>query len=50
VEIVPVDTIQDVLMQALVAEGRESFLVRIKKMAISAPAKILDSAFPNPAV
>ncbi len=50
VEIVPVDTIQDVLMQALVAEGRESFLVRIKKMAMTAPAKILDSAFPNPAV
>src|SRR5512137_1610463 len=50
VEVVPVDTIQDVLMNALVAEGRESFLVRIKKMAMTAPAKILDSAFPNPAV
>ncbi|MDD1667390.1 MAG: ATP-dependent protease LonB [Methanomicrobiales archaeon] len=50
VEVVPVDTIQDVLMHALVAEGRESFLVRIKKMAMTAPAKILDSAFPNPAV
>jgi hypothetical protein len=39
-----------VLLHALVAEGREGFLARIKKMAISAPAKILDSAFPNPAI
>ncbi|MGE5831770.1 MAG: S16 family serine protease, partial [Methanomicrobiales archaeon] len=50
VEIVPVETIQDVLLNALVADGRESFLTRIKKMAISAPVKILDSAFPNPAI
>jgi Lon-like ATP-dependent protease len=50
VEVVPVETIQDVLLHALVAEGREGFLARIKKMAISAPAKILDSAFPNPAI
>ena len=50
VEIVPVETIQDVLMHALVAEGRESFLSRIKKMAMAAPAKIMDSAFPNPAI
>jgi Lon-like ATP-dependent protease len=50
VEIVPVETIQEVLMNALVAEGRESFLSRIKKMAMAAPAKILDSAFPNPAI
>jgi Lon-like ATP-dependent protease len=50
VEVVPVETIQDVLMQALVAEGREGFLARIKKMAMTAPAKILDSAFPNPAI
>jgi Lon-like ATP-dependent protease len=50
VEIVPVETIQDVLMHALVAEGREGFLARIKKMAMAAPAKILDSAFPNPAI
>jgi Lon-like ATP-dependent protease len=50
VEIIPVETIQDVLMHALVAEGRESFLIRIKKMAMAAPAKILDSAFPNPAI
>jgi Lon-like ATP-dependent protease len=50
VEIVPVDTIQDVLEHALVAEGRESFLARIRKMAMAAPVKILDSAFPNPAI
>ncbi|MDD1666043.1 MAG: ATP-dependent protease LonB [Methanomicrobiales archaeon] len=50
VEIVPVETIQDVLLHALVAEGREGFLARIRKMAITAPAKILDSAFPNPAI
>ena len=50
VEVVPVDTIQDVLMNALVAEGRETFLSRIRKMAMAAPAKILDSAFPNPAI
>jgi len=50
VEIVPVETIQDVLMHALVAEGRESFLVRIKNIALTAPAKILDSALPKPSV
>ena len=50
VEVVPVETIQDVLMNALVAEGREGFLARIKKMAMAAPVKILDSAFPNPAI
>jgi Lon-like ATP-dependent protease len=50
VEIVPVKTVEDVLMHALVAEGRDGLLARIKKMAMAAPVKILDSAFPNPAI
>jgi Lon-like ATP-dependent protease len=50
IEIIYVETIQDVLMHALVAEGRESYLAQIKKMAMAAPGRILDSAFPNPAI
>ena len=50
VEIIPVKTIEDVLTHALVTGQKEGFLARIKKMAIAAPAKILDSALPNPAV
>jgi len=39
-----------VLTHALVTGQKEGFLARIKKMAITAPAKILDTALPNPAV
>jgi Lon-like ATP-dependent protease len=50
VEIIPVRTIEDVLSHALVTGQKEGFLARIKKMAIAAPAKILDTALPNPAI
>jgi Lon-like ATP-dependent protease len=50
VEIIPVKTIEDVLTHALVTGQKEGYLTRIKNMALSAPAKILDSALPNPTV
>jgi Lon-like ATP-dependent protease len=50
VEVVPVKTIEDVLTHALVTGQKEGYLTRIKNMALSAPAKILDSALPNPLV
>jgi Lon-like ATP-dependent protease len=50
VEIIPVKTIEDVLTHALVTGQKEGYLTRIKNMALSAPAKILDSALPNPSV
>ena len=50
VEVIPVKTIEDVLTHALVTGQREGFLTKIKKMALTAPAKILDSALPNPMV
>jgi Lon-like ATP-dependent protease len=50
VEVVPVKTIEDVLTHALVTGQKEGYLTRIKNMALAAPAKILDSALPNPTV
>ena len=50
VEVFPVTNIQEVLTHALVGERREGFLARIKNMALAAPAKILDTALPNPSV
>ena len=50
VEIIPVKTIEDVLTHALVTGLKEGYLTRIKNMALAAPAKILDSALPNPSV
>ena len=50
VEVIPVKTIEDVLTHALVTGQKEGYLTRIKKMALTAPAKILDSALPNPTV
>ena len=50
VEVVPVKTIEDVLTHALVTGQKEGYLTRIKNMALTAPAKILDSALPNPSV
>jgi Lon-like ATP-dependent protease len=50
IEVVPVNNIIEVFTHAFVPEQREGFLTRIKNMALSAPAKILDSALPNPVV
>ena len=50
VEIIPVKTIEDVLTHALVTGQKEGYLTRIKNMALVAPAKILDTALPNPLV
>ena len=50
VEVIPVKTIEDVLTHALVTGQKEGYITRIKNMALSAPAKILDSALPNPTV
>ncbi|MDD1664908.1 MAG: ATP-dependent protease LonB, partial [Methanomicrobiales archaeon] len=50
VEVIPVKTIEDVLTHALVTGQKEGYLTRIKNMALTAPAKILDSALPNPSV
>jgi Lon-like ATP-dependent protease len=50
VEVIPVKTIEDVLTHALVTGQKEGYLTRIKNMALAAPAKILDTALPNPSV
>jgi Lon-like ATP-dependent protease len=50
VEIIPVKTIEDVLTHALVTGQKEGYLTRIKNMALVAPAKILDTALPNPSI
>ena len=50
VEVVPVNTIIEVFTHAFVPEQRESFLERIKTVAMSVQTKILDSAWPNPSV
>ncbi|MDD1662384.1 MAG: ATP-dependent protease LonB [Methanomicrobiales archaeon] len=50
IEVVPVNNIIEVFTHAFVPEQREGFLTRIKNMALAAPAKILDSALPNPSV
>jgi Lon-like ATP-dependent protease len=50
IEVVPVTNIIEVFTYAFVPEQREGFLTRIKNMALAAPAKILDSALPNPSV
>jgi len=50
IEVVPVNNIIEVFTYAFVPEQREGFLTRIKNMALTAPAMILDSALPNPLV
>jgi len=50
IEVVPVNNIIEVFTHAFIPEQREGFLTRIKNMALAAPAKILDTALPNPSV
>jgi len=47
VTIIPVDTINDVLKYALVPENTESFLSKLKKMAIRSTVMIPDVTAPN---
>jgi len=47
VTIIPVDTIDDVLKYALVPENSESFLIKLKKMAMRSTAMIPDITVPN---
>jgi hypothetical protein len=42
-----VDTIDDVLKYALVPENSESFLIKLKKMAMRSTAMIPDITAPN---
>ena len=48
VTIIPVDTINDVLKYALVPENSESFLSKLKKMAMQSTGLIPDVTAPNP--
>jgi Lon-like ATP-dependent protease len=48
VTIIPVDTINDVLKFALVPENSESFLSKLKKMAMQSTGLIPDVTAPNP--
>jgi Lon-like ATP-dependent protease len=47
VTIIPVDTIDDVLKYALVPENSESFLIKLKKMAMRSTVMIPDITAPN---
>jgi Lon-like ATP-dependent protease len=48
VTIIPVDTINDVLKFALVPENSESFLSKLRKMAMQSTGIIPDVTAPNP--
>ena len=50
VEILPVETIEEVFTYAFVSGQKEGFLERIKNLAVRSSTKILDSALPKPAV
>jgi Lon-like ATP-dependent protease len=47
ITIIPVDTINDVLKYALVPENSESFLIKLKKMAMQTTGMIPDVRAPN---
>lgn len=49
-EIIPVDTIEDVLTHALVPENREGFLSKLKNIATQQTVKLLDTPITNPAL
>lgn len=49
VEVVPVHTIEDVLMQSLVPENRESFLEKLRNFAATRTSRILEPGAPAPA-
>jgi Lon-like ATP-dependent protease len=48
VEIVPVETIEEVLENALVPENREGFLAKLRKIASSATPKVFDPSISTP--
>jgi Lon-like ATP-dependent protease len=48
VTVIPVDTIDDVLKVALVPENQDSFLAKLRKMALRSTALIADASIANP--